>query len=433
MKRDRMLELRVLTGTHAGARALLAEQPQWIGRGDDCALILSDEGLLDQHARIEHRPDGTLLLIGGDEGQAPVIIRPGESTWVGPVRIAVAVLGSPWHDDPPLANAAATPEPETATDPPVQPPRPAWRTRWGACAVLALCAAATVLAWPLAQPLLSALSAGMQPTPPTPTPPAPQEPLGQLITRLGLKGRVTFENTDPQRPTVKAQLLSGEEVEALANELTQRQPRPQLTLIDEAQAVDSVTQGVRRLGELFDATLITQYLGAGRFRVAGQVAEAVQRDQLASDLQDAYPQVVAFEIAIGVRAQAAQAMVDELKRRGVAQLQGRWDQGLLTMDVRVPPGGLPQWEQALLAVASQYEVPFRARVSGQDIATDGANAPHLPFQVRSVVTTPLPYVVLSDGRKMATGGEIDGWRLLAIDARTVRFQGPQGHPLTLER
>jgi hypothetical protein len=87
----------------------------------------------------------------------------------------------------------------------------------------------------------------------------------------------------------------------------------------------------------------------------------------------------------------------------------------------------------LLAVASQYEVPFRARVSGQDIATDGANAPRLPFQVRSVVTTPLPYVVLSDGRKMATGGEIDGWRLLAIDARTVRFQGPQGHPLTLER
>jgi hypothetical protein len=50
-----------------------------------------------------------------------------------------------------------------------------------------------------------------------------------------------------------------------------------------------------------------------------------------------------------------------------------------------------------------------------------------------VITTPLPYIVLSDGRKVATGGEVDGWRLLAIDARAVRFQGPQGHPLTLER
>ena len=428
-----MLELRVLTGTHAGARALLAEQPQWIGRGEDCALILSDEGLLDQHACIEHRPDGTLLLIGADESQAPVVIRPGESTWVGPVRIAVAVLGSDWHEDPPLASAASIPEPETTTEPSAQPLHPARRVRWGARAVLAVSIAAAVLAWLLAQPVISAMSAGAQPTPLTPTPSAAQEPLGQLIARLGLKGRVTFESVDPQRPMVKAQLLSGEEVEALAHALAQRQPRPQLTLVDEAQAVDQVTQGVRRLGELFDAKLSTHYLGAGRFRVEGQVAEAAQRDQLASDLQDTHPQVVAFEMAIEVRAQAARALVDELKRRGVAQLQARWDQGLLTMDVGVPPGGLPQWEQALLAVASQFDVPFRAQIRGQDVATDGADAPHLPFQVRSVVTTSLPYVVLSDGRKVAAGGEIDGWRLLAIDARTVRFQGPQGHPLTLER
>ena len=432
-----MLELRVLTGTHAGARALLAEQPQWIGRGDDCALILSDEGLLDQHARIEHRSDGTLLLTWADEGQAPVVIRPGESAWVGPIRIAVAVLGSPWHEDPPLVSAATTPERETAPAPPAPAPAPraARHTRWVVGAVLALCAAAAALVWPLAQTVRAAWSAGTQPAaaaaPPAPS--APQEPLGQLIARLGMKGRVTFENADPQRPAVKAQLLSGEEVEALANELSQRQPRPHLTLVDDAQAVDQVAQGVRRWGELFDATLITHYLGAGRFRVEGQVAEAAQRDQLASDLQDTYPQVVAFEIAIGVRAQVARALVDELKRRGVAQLQARWEQGLLTMDVRVPPGGLPQWEQALLAAVSQFEVPFRALVRGQDATTDSAEAQHLPFRVRSVITTPLPYIVLSDGRKVATGGEVDGWRLLAIDARAVRFQGPQGHPLTLER
>ncbi len=426
-----MLELRVLTGTHAGARALLAEQPQWIGRGDDCALILSDEGLLDQHARIEHRLDGTLLLTWADEGQPPVVLRPGESSWVGPVRIAVEVLGSPWHDDPPFARAATTPEPETTPEPPAPQPRAARHTRWAVSTALALCAAAAVLVWPLAQTVLSGLSAGAQPAPPAPS--APQEPLGQLIARLGMKGRVTFENADPQRPAVKAQLLSGEEVETLANELSQRQPRPQLTLVDEAQAVAQVAQGVSRLGTLFDATLITHYLGAGRFRVEGQVAEAAQRDQLASDLQDTYPQVVAFEIAIGVRAQVARALVDELKRRGVAQLQAWWEQGLLTMDVRVPPGGLPQWEQALLEAASQYEVPFRAQVRGQDATTDSAEAQRLPFQVRSVIATSLPYIVLSDGRKVATGGEVDGWRLLGIDARAVRFQGPQGHPLTLER
>jgi type III secretion protein D len=431
MKSDSMLELRVLTGTHAGARALLSQQPQWIGCGDDCALILSDEGLLDQHARIAHRPDGTLLLTWIDANQTPVVLRPGESAWVGPVRIAVEVLGSPWRDDPPLATAAATPEPQTDAAQALPPPRAARRRRWGLRAVLLLCAVTAILAWPLAQPVLSSVSTGTQAAAPAPS--ATQEPLGPLIARLGLKGRVTFETADPQRPTVKAQLLSGEEVEALANELARRQPRPQLTLVDEAQAIDTIVQGVRRLGLLFDATLSTHYLGGGRFRVEGQVAETAQREQLAADLHDAYPQVVAFEMALGVRAQTAQALVDELKRRGVAQLQARWDQGLLTMDVRVPPGGLPQWEQALLAAAAQYDVPFRAQVRGPDTAAEGAPAQQLPFQVRSVVTSPLPYVVLSDGRKMATGGEIDGWRLLAIDARSVRFQGPQGHPLTLER
>ncbi len=76
-----MLELRVLTGTHAGARALLTDEAQWIGSGDNCALILTDEGLVEQHARIEHRPDGTLLLSGaGADG----VVRPARR---GPRRL----------------------------------------------------------------------------------------------------------------------------------------------------------------------------------------------------------------------------------------------------------------------------------------------------------------------------------------------------------
>ena len=45
MKSDRMLELRVLTGVHAGASALLAAHPQWVGSDEDCALILTDTGV----------------------------------------------------------------------------------------------------------------------------------------------------------------------------------------------------------------------------------------------------------------------------------------------------------------------------------------------------------------------------------------------------
>ena len=48
-----MLELRVLTGTHAGARVLLPDTPQQLGSDPSCDLVLSDEGLLARHAAIE--------------------------------------------------------------------------------------------------------------------------------------------------------------------------------------------------------------------------------------------------------------------------------------------------------------------------------------------------------------------------------------------
>ncbi len=431
-----MLELRVLTGTHAGARALLTDEAQWIGSGDNCALILTDEGLLEQHARIEHRPDGTLLLSGAGADDPPIVLRPGESVWVGPVRIAVEILGAPWREDLPMAAArvASEPAPEAPLPAPPPPPEqaPSGRRRgWWTLAGITVCTSVAALGWPLAHSVLAPEPAT---APPQQTPVAiSKEPLGQLITRLGMKGRVTYDTSDAQHPKVRAQFLSGEEAETLANELSSRRPVPRLDLVDEAQAVEQVLQGVERLGELANVRLGARYLGRGRFRVEGLVAEAAQRDQITADLRDTYPQVTEFELAIDVRSEVARAFVDELKRQGGTPVQARWERGLITMEVRLPPGGVSQWEQALLLAASRHPVPFRAEVKGLEAAPTVSEGGQLPFRVRSVVTQPLPYVVLADGRKLSTGGEIEGWRLLGIDARTVRFQGPQGHSMTLER
>jgi hypothetical protein len=45
----------------------------------------------------------------------------------------------------------------------------------------------------------------------------------------------------------------------------------------------------------------------------------------------------------------------------------------------------------------------------------------------------VPFIVLADGRKVAAGASVEGWRLVAVDPRTVRFEGPLGKQLTLER
>ncbi len=428
-----MLELRVLTGTHAGARALLSAEPQWIGSGDECALILTDPGLDPQHARIAHRPDGTLALEWADGAQPPVVLRPGQSAWVGPVRIAVESLGAPWRDDAPVATAEVINAPQTAEPTALQAPGGApaqgHRTRAILAITLALIGLVALGGYLFRGATGPAIA---RPSTPQAGAQAPDEALGPLIARLGLKGRVTIDMSDPERPGVRASFLAGEEIEALANELSQRSVRPHLVVVDEAQAVQQVAQGVQRVGELFDTTLTATHLGAGRFRVEGRVADEPQRAQIASELRDTLPQVTGFEFAIASRAGMARAMVDDLKQHGVAQLQGRWEGGVLTMEARVPPGGLPRWELALLEVAQRHDVPFRIEVKGGEGGTAAA-AMQLPFTVRSVVNAPQPFVILADGTKLATGGQAAGWRLVAIDRQAIRFENQQGQALIVER
>ena len=104
MKRDQMLELRVLTGTHAGARVLLPDAPQVLGSAGDCDLILCDDGIAPQHARLERLGDGSALLHVLDRDLPPIHIRPGQGAEVGQVRIAVEEVDAPWQEDVPIAD-----------------------------------------------------------------------------------------------------------------------------------------------------------------------------------------------------------------------------------------------------------------------------------------------------------------------------------------
>lgn len=428
MKSDGMLELRVLTGVHAGACALLTAHPQWVGSDEGCALILTDAGVLAQHARIEPAADGTVVLRWHDDSQPPLVLRAGQSARVGPIQIAIETLGAPWRDDLPLASPLQASLADAGA--PARTQALSRRRRLAVWAALTLTLAGVIVASFFArtirapaEPAPAAKAAALR---------APDEPLAHLITRLGLGGRATIESSDPSAPTIRATFLSAPEADAIGNELAKRSQPIRLTVVDEAQAVAQVTHAIERAGRLQGVTLTTHHLGGGKFRVEGQVAEEAQRSQIAADLKDSLTQVTDLEIAIRVQAQAARAMVEALKREGIAQVQGQWSEGLLTLDVRIPAGALARWETALLAAASRHDVPFRANTTMLDTASSDTIA-QLPFGMRSVVTTPVPYIVLADGRKVAAGASVEGWRLVAIDPRTVRFEGPLGKQLTLER
>ncbi|MEY2617701.1 MAG: hypothetical protein RL522_703 [Pseudomonadota bacterium] len=371
MNRDSMLELRVLTGTHAGARALLADVPHLIGSDDDCALILSDAGILRRHASLEYQPDGSILLRLLDGDSPPLVIRPGQGTWLGPVQLAVERVDTPWQDKVPLLEPSEPdPAQKDTTDSCGPPPRrfepvARWtRAMPGVAVAVGLLGA---VLWPVVHALQgtdAAAATAHTPAPSSAPVSTPIDAIQRVVSGLGLTAQVTLDQTDPQSPVVHAEFISEDEVLALAQALARLSPRPRLVTADDTQL-------------------------------------------------------------------AGTALLRDLQRQGLGHITGQWIDGTLVVDAVLSPGMQPRWEQALVAAAARHALPFRAQVSTAHMTPLASTGP-LPFAVRSVVTNPLPHVTLTDGRKLFVGGRLDGWQLTGISPRALTFEDRQGHRITQE-
>src|SRR5690606_18157913 len=109
----------------------------------------------------------------------------------------------------------------------------------------------------------------------------------------------------------------------------------------------------------------------------------------------------------------------------------------------------PVWQAATLYVdAGRMDAARRHRVAdtvrafnqahGDDIArpygpnTNGG----IPFDILSVVSGPQPYLVLSDGRKLLTGGAVEGYRLESVEPARLVFDSEiadQARETTIDR
>lgn len=453
MKRDRMLELRVLTGTHAGARVLLPDGPQVLGSGEDCDLILCDDGIAPQHARLERLEDGSALLHVLDRDLPPIHIRPGQGAEVGQVRIAVEEADAPWNEDVPIADqpagevpaeggalplmeAAAGPDAqELATQPAGGVARHASRrTTRGAWVVMGISALvatglASYLAWmhagresaqppAVASPVSSAAST--------------QDMVDAVIAQLGLSDRVRVERKPGQPPVVHAGLLGPIDAEALGIALSKLTPRPGLRLMSEEDLQAALVDALQKESEGIERPLSSTYLGAGRFRVTGRVADDGQRQAVLGQLAAAVPDASGFDNALRTDQEAADSMLEDLRQHAALDMQGEWVQGALAIRVRINEGNeTARWERALMAVMREHDLPFRATLFGAGVrkAIESVRPP----EVRSVIGGPSPYVVLADGSRVMLEGTVGNLRLVEINARSVVFAAPGGQRAIVER
>ncbi|MGE0329455.1 MAG: type III secretion system inner membrane ring subunit SctD [Ramlibacter sp.] len=451
-----VLQLRILSGMHAGARAPLNGDGYLLGALDDCDFVLDDAGVQPHHARLSRTDSGWQLDWVAQEGEDPVLapmrLECGKAVPLGPVVVAVDEADAAW---PTLEQLVLVPHapalepglPEFANE--TLAPLGHWRTRLRivpsprgvvrvAAVSLGVLAVAVMMIWPLelggpANAAVTQAAAVSQAAPkPVAPDPAQRRAIEAALASQGLTGRARI---DPAGAVwmVRAPVLSELDGEALLAELAKLQPKPILRLPAEHELREEVTEALLRLAGPHAANVKLHAMGPGRFRLEGRIARTDERDKLLKAVADAFPQVT-WDNALQTTEDTAAALLADLRNRGW-QAAGEWKDGALALQVTLQQRDVPQWEQTLVSLAATHTVPLRASLVFAPAAAAPAPAPRadgrLPFQVRGVVGGDMPYVLLSEGDKLSQGGVWRGWRLASISASQVVFEnGTQRAVLT---
>ncbi len=416
------LEFRVLSGAQCMARCPAVHGAR-VGANPHCDIVLTGEDMPEVAGWLEIDQSGWRLagaVTPGLDAQAPCPPAAfNEPVELGAAWITVAAPSAPWPAPPepcgPDGSDTALHNVPGSTSPPsvaaLMPRRRAGRP-W-----LALGAAAAVLLVGLATALVSVTTPATPPAAPPPTPTAPLVRAAALIDSLGLTEQLQAAYGRGGVLTVTGWVHDETEFARVARALAQLAPRPamQVSRQDEARALACdvlATFGVRYMARPY---------GNGRLAISGIASDAHERAAALHAVRMRLPGMTILgrdvRLADEVSAQFAAQLADE--RLDGVKLS--WHADRLDAD----PGGLAAGRMArlreLVAAFNQrnYDVVRLPATAAR------ATRDHVPFEIRSVVSGPQPYLMLADGSRLLVGGLRDQYRLTAIESGRLVFDGPE--------
>lgn len=442
------LELRVLDGLHAGARAALPAGPELklaIGSALDNDIVLSDPGIEPRHAVLLWQAErGRWQLLRDGQAAAGEGLAPGEAALLGSIRVTVVAANDPFdltaappmapepeiRDDEVRAEAAAEDaaapaaagavgEPLLAASPDARAAtaragRPwAWVLALGSLAVLALVVVALALfargaTEPAAMAATPAVDRGVADLRAT---------VMGVLRQQGLDGRLQVQG-DARQATVQGLLAADEQLEPLAAALSRLKPLPRL----QVWTLDQVRAAARDAGLRWPASVTLAVADSGALRLAGALPSDEAEAALQQALRTLLPPFVVVQADFVKPAVLAQRFIDEARAAGFAldgQVQGRQ----LRLSATVPAAELPRWERWLLGAQSRLAGLLSLSVQLRDPVVAAAAPRKLPFRVASVVGGERPHLLLDDGTKLAPGARRDGYTLVQIDDDALVLQG----------
>ncbi|MGI4982197.1 MAG: type III secretion system inner membrane ring subunit SctD [Janthinobacterium lividum] len=283
--------------------------------------------------------------------------------------------------------------------------------------VTAVALAVALASWLTSLPRTGARSAA----PAHAAPPPNQTPatVTKLLERLGLAQRLHLETTADGLIAVTGWLPDTAQRDALADALAQLTPMPALRILIETEAVTTAQQLAETFGTMIDA----RYDGDGRIDLSGAIDGDTQRDALREAFRAQLPGAVLIDRHLLGHAALEQSLRDALRDAGMAGARVAWTTAALEIDA---PAGTDadRFARALTAFRRVYgrRLPLLARI--------GANpapfvATGLPFAIMAVTGGALPSVVVAGGGRLLPGGQYRGYRLVAVEAGRIVFDGPR--------
>jgi type III secretion protein D len=439
----RTLELRILSGLHAGARAPLAGSEYTLGTLDDCDFVLTDAGVQPRHARLSRGTQGWQLDCVAEDGQAPgfapVRLEPGKAVPIGPIVLVLDEPQAPW---PTLEQLVLVPHANALAPvlPPPPPPQPALPRQRGASAAMGTMARrAVAAAMAVATAGLSALAfvawadgrkhdpaaqivvAAEAPRMPASPDPGRRLAIEAVLKKLDLAARSRVEEASGGW-RVSAAVADDAESESLAAALSRLQPAPALRIVAEQDVRDGLAELLSRTTPDASGSVSARHVGHGRYRVEGRLGGPAARDRLLRDLAEAFPVVREWDNAVLTGGEAGDRLVAELREQGW-QIASRQEGSVVNMEVALQPRDEPRWQRALMAAVRRHAVRFNARLAFVQPAAQASGAPaRLPFEIRSVVGGDMPYVLLSGGERLGQGGIWQGWRFAGLEGQQAVFE-----------
>ncbi|MGB3068122.1 MAG: type III secretion system inner membrane ring subunit SctD [Ottowia sp.] len=441
MMRDVLaLELRVLSGRHAGACAV-ARNGLLVGVSDEADVILTDldpgAGLARLHLVDEERwllasadaePDAKALA------QAP---RMGVPAYWGQLALCVSAPHTDWPPIPQAVPAlSAEPEivseqekpgivetvhaPETSS---VPAKRSRYRAVWPWITVLLVLALLGAVVWERLQrgtqgaagPVVSVvadLTAEAQRQVPD---------LALAIAQVDPALRLQLTPQRDGRVQVSGWVDAVAQFDRLADVLGMRRPAPLMRVF---VASDVRTELRAQLAGSYPQLDFSPG-GPGVLRVRGIVLSEAGEAEVLAAVRPLLPAGMKLASELRLAEKLAPDVQAALAAAGFGNVRAHWDGTQIVAALSLSDQSRGRLENTLIALAERFPgLPLRVV---PELLAPTSQAAHAkpPFPIRGVVGGDVPYLVLPGGGKLLPGGTHAGWRLQSIEPDVLVFDAPR--------